>query len=528
MNEFFKPEKYSPEFQAAVEDRQKKPIIDIETITRKNEKGEEEKVNILDIAGVKIESLASREDILEIVKEIHPTAEALEILQAMAETFQQQRGLITEGETSRGKTYLMNKFTELMFGRGARPVDFYCNGQTDTMSLMAKWVPKTEDTADQKRWEEYANSNEGKMAMQKIVDSVKDGITDPKEIKTQFADLAQKAGVNKVISQWQFQYGALPRAMTLPKDPTKPISEENPARGNFVHIQEVGLAETHVIDALLQLGGEKGKLAGEIQLWEDGGRRVKAGPNFWIYYSTNPPENYPNRSGIDQALARRNTFLKLGKESPVSRQLKQYRDNNIPDEKLPVNLKEEIGKQQREIIFPIEPGSDYDKPEYLDARLLISKTTADFHEKLMSAMSAKSIEQRTKQKFELTDDEWNMTFDFMRKFSSHDLEATLDRAIYLHYVSRFSDEGKEKAWQLWEQIKLLFDFKKYLKQVLPKEEAIKKAEEFAELQKFKNSLDKEMKELEKEVKEFLAAERKIIPKKTNKKEGFSSFFLRKK
>ena len=31
-----------------------------------------------------------------------------------------------------------------------------------------------------------------------------------------------------------------------------------------MHIQEIGLAETHVIDALLQLGGEKGKLAGEM------------------------------------------------------------------------------------------------------------------------------------------------------------------------------------------------------------------------------------------------------------------------
>lgn len=501
MSELFKPEKYSPEFQAAVEKRQKKPIIDVETIKKKNKNGEEEEVNILDIAGVKIESLASREDILETLKKIHPTAESLEILHAMAITFQQQRGLINEGETSRGKTYLMNKFTELMFGRGAKPVDFYCNGQTDTMSLMAKWAPKTEDPQDQKRWGEYAESKEGKAAMQTIINSVKSGITNPKEIQDQFTVLAQKAGINKPVSQWQLQYGALPRAMTLPKDPTKPISEENPPRGNFLHIQEIGLAETHVIDALLQLGGEKGKLADEIQLWEDGGKKVKAGPNFWIYYSTNPPENYPNRAGIDQSLARRNTFLRLGKESPVSRQLKQYRDNNIPYEKLPADLKKEIEKQQREMIFPIELWSDYDKPEYLGARFLVSEIVADFHEKLMSAMSAKSIEQRTKQKFELTDDEWNMTFDFMRKFSSPDLEATLDRAIYLHYVSRFSNEGKEKAWQLWEQVKTNKNFKKQLEEALPKEKAIESVEKLAEIQEFKNSLEKDLKELEKEVEE---------------------------
>ncbi|MBI5306432.1 hypothetical protein HZB04_02520 [Candidatus Wolfebacteria bacterium] len=508
MSEFFKPEKYSPEFQAAVEARKERPVIDVEVVKIKKEEGGEEEISVIDIAGMKVESLASREDILEVLKEIHPTAESLELLQSMAETFQQGRGLIVEGETARGKTYLMNKFTEMMFGRGVKPVDFYCNGQTDTMSLMAKWVPKTEDTEDSARWEEYAESKDGRKAMQEIIDSVKNGITNPKEIQNQFTSLAQKAGVNKSVSQWQFQYGALSRAMTLAKDPTKPISEKNPVRGTFMHIQEVGLAETHVIDALLQLGGEKGKLAGEIQLWEDGGRRVESGENFWIYYSTNPPENYPNRQGIDQALARRNTFLKLGEESPSSRQLKQYQDNKIPYGRLPVDLGKEIREKQKDIIFPIEKsGAFYDEEKYIDVRILISETVSDFHEKLKVAMKEKGIEQRTKQKFEITDDEWNMVYDFMRKFESPDMEATLDRAMFLHYISRFTDEGKENAWKLWEQVKSNKDFKERLGAALPKEKSIENVKKITELLKFKDSIEQDLENMKKDVEDFCKFEK---------------------
>ncbi len=490
MSEFLKPEKYSPEFQAEVEKRNQKPIINVETITKKNEEGEEEKVNIIDIAGVRVESFAPKEEIESEIEEIHPTAETLELLQAMAETYQQKRGLIVEGETSRSKTFSFNKFTKMIFGKEAVPVDFYCNGQTDTMSLMSKWVPKTEDPEDEGRWNQWVESEEGKKEFSEIIKIAGKGNTDSEEIKVKFTNLRKKAGLSKPISQWKFQYGALPRAMTMNE------------KGNFLHIQEVGLAETQVIDALLQLGGKKGKLAGEIQLWEDGGRRIKTGDNFWIYYSTNPPEDFPDRSGLDQALVRRNTFLKLGSESTSSLQLKQHRDNNIPYEKIPEQLKEEVEKKQQEIIFPMEKGGDYNSPEYIDTRLLVTEAVSDFHLKLKIAMKEKSIEQRTKQKFELTDDEWNMVYSFLSNFQSSDLEATLDRAVSLHYISRFTDQGKEKAWQLWEQIKKQKDFKERLQEALPKkEQKMEDIEEISEFNEFLSEFEEEIETIRTDIKE---------------------------
>ena len=457
-----KVENYNSEFRAAVEQRQSRPIIEVVTTKRLDPvSGIEQNVNVVDIAGVPVESFATREDIEATIAEIHPTADALELLQAMALTFQQGRGLIAEGGTSRGKTYLMNKFTQIIFGRGVKPVDFYCNGQTDTMSLMAKWVPKTDNPEDGKKWGAWIVSEEGKKAFKGIIEETQKGTLNPKDIQDRFASLVRVAGITGAVSGWQLQFGALPRAMVMPSDPTKPISEDNPSQGIFLHLQEIGLAETHVIDALLQLGGEKGKLATEIQLWDDGGRTINGGPRFWVYYSTNTPEDYPNRQAIDPALVRRNTFIHLGNESPVSRQLRQHLDNSIPSEYFPENLKQAISEAQKHIVFPIAEDNDnpYNSPEYIKVRLVVSDTVSDFHEKLKVAMAGKQIEQRTKQRFEVTDDEWNMVYDFMRRFATPDIEATLDKAVSLHYISRFTDQGQEKAWQLWQEIKRQKNFR---------------------------------------------------------------------
>lgn len=456
-------EGYNSEFRAAVEQRQGRPIIDVLTAKKLDPaSGLERDINVVDIAGVPVESLAKREEIEATIAEIHPTADALELLQAMALTYQQGRGLIAEGGTSRGKTYLMNKFTQIIFGRGVKPVDFYCNGQTDTMSLMAKWVPKTDNPEDGKRWEVWTTSEEGKKAFKAIIDETQKGSVDPEDIQDRFSSLVRVAGITGAVSGWQLQFGALPRAMVMPSDPTKPISDDNPSQGIFLHLQEVGLAETHVIDALLQLGGEKGKLATEIQLWDDGGRIIEGGPKFWVYFSTNTPEEYPNRQAIDQALARRNTFIHLGNESAVSRQLRQYLDNNIPYEYFPENLNKAVTEAQKHTMFPIdgdEGENTYNSPEYVAVRLVVSDAVSDFHEKLKVAMVDKKIEQRTKQRFEITDDEWNMVYDFMRRFSTPDTEATLDRAILLHYIGRFTDKGQQEAWTLWQQVKTQKDFR---------------------------------------------------------------------
>ena len=92
----------------------------------------------------RLETEARQEDIEAIKREIIPMRESFEILEAMARTYKHRDPLLIEAPTAIGKTYLAEKFTEMLYGKGVKPLDFYCSGQTDVSELMAKWVPKVE------------------------------------------------------------------------------------------------------------------------------------------------------------------------------------------------------------------------------------------------------------------------------------------------------------------------------------------------------------------------------------------------
>jgi len=90
--------------------------------------------------------------------------------------------------------------------------------------------------------------------------------------------------------------------------------------GCMLHIQELGMAPPGVINALLKIRGEKGKLATDIQVHEDGGRLIESGEGFFLVMSTNPPgKGFKERFEVDSALARalvwKNLPNELSKES---------------------------------------------------------------------------------------------------------------------------------------------------------------------------------------------------------------------
>ena len=120
----------------------------------------------------KLETEATPEEIEAIKKEIIPMKESFEILEAMARTYKHRQPLLIEGPTAIGKTYLADKFTELRYGKGVKPLDFYCSGQTDVSELMAKWVPKVETEEEKKKWNEFLESAEAQEKISQIAEEV--------------------------------------------------------------------------------------------------------------------------------------------------------------------------------------------------------------------------------------------------------------------------------------------------------------------------------------------------------------------
>lgn len=383
----------------------------------------------------KLETGATREDIEAIKKEIIPMRESFEILEAMARTYKHRQPLLIEGPTAIGKTYLADKFTELRYGRGVKPLDFYCSGQTDVSELMAKWVPKVETEEEKRKWNEFLESAQAQIEISKIAQEIeeKEKLSQEQKlalIHTKLQELAKSIGLAEK-TQWRFQYGAVPKAMGLIRNPDGTFAfDEQKGAGFTLHIEEVGLAEPQVINSLLKLRGKKGQLAEEIQLWENGGKKVKAGPKFWAFFSTNPPEEYLARNEVDPALARGVVFKRMGELSEESLRLAAdyyftYKLGKKPEEKpegciLDVYNHPEIGRE-------------------------ISKVVSAFHNDLNKEL--KKGEKGRQQRIPLTLDDMARVADGLideqirdKKTGRLDLTETLKRLIHFYYLDRLADE----------------------------------------------------------------------------------------
>ena len=266
---------------------------------------------------ITIPTQASREEVELIVKRISPVPEFCQMLAKMAECYELGYPCIIEGGTAVGKTYMVNKFTELLYGKGIKPLDFYCSGQTDVSDLIGKWVPK-EGTSQEvlEKWEKFLRSEHGAASMQQIDEDVsKTGneltIEDKaKMYQAKIRVLAREAGLES-DSEFTFQLGALPKAFTGEYRDGK-FGVREGADGFIVHVQEAGLAKPAVLNSLFRVRGEQGEIEESMQLWEDGGRVVRRGPKTFAVFTNNPVDGYLDRKPIDPALSRGLEWLRFG------------------------------------------------------------------------------------------------------------------------------------------------------------------------------------------------------------------------
>jgi len=242
--------------------------------------------------------------------------------------------------------------------------------------------------------------------------------------------LARSAGLAEK-TQWRFQYGAVPKAMGLTRPPDGTFSfDEQRGMGFTLHIEEVGLAEPQVINALLKLRGKRGQLAEEIQLWENGGKKIKAGPKFWVFFSTNPPEEYLARNEVDPSLARGVVFKRMGELSEDSLHL-------AADYYFTYKLGEKPEEKPEGCILDI-----YNHPEIGRE---ISKVVSAFHNDLNKEL--KKGEKGRQQRIPLTLDDMARIADALvdeqirdKKTGLLDLTETLKELIHFYYLNRLADQ----------------------------------------------------------------------------------------
>jgi len=237
----------------------------------------------------------------KIMERILPLPETLYMLHELAKAYSLGTPIMLEGGTGLGKTFVVNTFAKLLYGPRAEIPDFYCSGQTDVSELMGKYVPAGIKPQDQQRIDTFLISDGGA--------ALKAELKQEGGGKYEITELYQRAlialGIPFKKGSFEFQLGVLPKAMTATVNEHGELCYSGDGDGVMLHIQEVGLAAPGVINALLKIRGDGGKLASSIQVWEDGGRRIEAGKGFFVVFSTNPPgKGFNDRFPVDKALAR--------------------------------------------------------------------------------------------------------------------------------------------------------------------------------------------------------------------------------
>lgn len=381
--------------------------------------------NLDGTAAISVPTPLSREAFNRILARTLPLDETKFILFKLAEAYDQKTPLMLEGGTAIGKTYAVNLFAKFLYGERAKIPDFYCNGQTDVSELLGKYVPCGASPADQARIKTFLDSEAGKVLKAELRQEAGSG---PYSVKELYVRAAAELGLPLDRSNFEFQLGVLPKAMTAGHDENGLLQYRPDGPGVMLHIQEVGMAAPAVVNALLQIRGERGGHAPSIQVHQDGGREVVAGPGFFVVFSTNPPgKGFQERFEVDKALARGLSWV------------------NLPD-----SLSDESVRKAAGTIFsfdslPPKRGTIIDLKGERDLGEVLSVVMARFHKGYVEMLQ--NGEPGRKQKVPVTIDSMWRVAALVQQVqipsqdgNSVDIVATLRRAVDGVYVQCLQDK----------------------------------------------------------------------------------------
>jgi hypothetical protein len=394
---------------------------------------------------VSLPTRASQEDVEAITRSVSATPELCQIMSKLAECYQQGYPLIIEGGTAVGKTFAVNKFAELLYGKGVKPLDFYCSGQTDVGDLIGKWVPAEGATAETKtKWAKFIDSEAGRERLTQIRDMVEKAGSElaasdkATMYQAQLTALVKELGFHE-DKGFVFQYGAIPRAFGGEyKDGQLQLRDG--ADGFICHVQEAGLAKPAVLNALLRIRGEQGEIADSIQLWEDSGRIVRRGQQTFIVLTNNPVDGYLDRKPIDPALSRGAEWLRLGEgisEESVRMTARQIFTYRLGNDRAP-------STSNRGVVFDLR--------EAPDLGLAIGEAMVAIHQTLSNHFNLGESDDPQRNPV-VMDNMFKVaqnlqSFQIATKKGLLDVGKTLMRAISRTYIERARPEERAKLEQL--------------------------------------------------------------------------------
>ncbi len=447
---------------------------------KSTEDGPESERAIINILGVEVETYASEEDIQQLKEEIILSNLDQTLLRKTAECYKLKQPILFEGDPGAGKTFLFEKFIEMVYGKGC-PIDTLVGSpRTSELDILGHWAPRGDKGVDKDKYDEEIKSyqkSEGVKTLSEefnenlssLNEKLKTGVITDDDFETEFSQISteftkrqkdllvehfSKSSVSINDSDWEFKQGALLRAYA-----------GRDGKGNPLIVDEFNIIPSNYQQIFLQIGGQGGGLSEKVSFWGNGGKTsYKRGPETALFFASNFPEKTEGRSEVVAPMSDRLvwTILSDKEYQEKKRAIKQTAGGRLQ------NRKTELFKlDQDRVSVPVENGIQWDKvlneklgEQIADIVDLLDDQFVKNYSQIGDKLSINGETRKRTQKLEFSSRNAMRLYSFLDKFQVRnektgivDFTETLKKGYEMYYISRLSDpDMQKKGWKLFDEL----------------------------------------------------------------------------
>lgn len=443
-----------------------------------NEENGNEK-NIINILGVELETEASEEDINQLKEEIILSNLDQTLLRKIAECYKLKQPILFEGDPGAGKTFLYEKFIEMLYGKNC-PIDTLVGSpRTSELDILGHWAPKGEKKIDPEKYNDeiiaYEKSIEFKTLtgefntkLSNLNQQLLDNRVNEEEFEKVFSEISieftqkqkdsimnhfSNSSLSVSDSDWEFKQGALLRAYA-----------GREGKGYPLIVDEFNIIPSNYQQIFLQIGGQGGGLSEKVSFWGNGGKTsYHRGKETAIFFASNFPEKTEGRSEVVAPMSDRLvwTILSDKEYQEKKKAIKQTAGGRLQ------NRKSEIFSiDPKRVSIPVENGVQWDKvlneklgEQIADVVDILDDQFVKNYSSLGDKLSIGGESRKRTQKLEFSGRNALRLFSYLDHFQvrgesgSVDFTETLRKGYEMYYVNRLADpEAQKKAWKIFDEL----------------------------------------------------------------------------
>ena len=290
---------------------------------------------IVNILGVELETYASKKDIDELKspENLLLSETDQEMLRTIAETYKLRQPLLFEGSPGAGKTFLLERFTQLIHGKDAPILSITGTPRTSELEILGHWAPKGK-VADEEKLGEVMSKLGDQEDYIKVREDLNEKLADINEKlnKGEMTEEEHQEAFGKITSayenkskelmmaaakdagisddaDWEFKRGALLQAYS-----------GRGGKGQILIVDEFNLIPSNYQQIFLQVGGKNGGMSDQINFFGNSGKtQYKRGKDAWVAFAINPLETTPGRGEVVAPMTDRVVWKTLSQEDADSK-----------------------------------------------------------------------------------------------------------------------------------------------------------------------------------------------------------------